>query len=88
MKYPYSYNIAPEFDTDAFWRVVNKLDAVLTGITNQQLIEDFLDGSLLKIYHVGDRVIRAECDWDIGAVFVDSEINLDAIFGDKKNENR
>lgn len=88
MDYPYSYNIAREFDTEAFWWVVTKLDEILPDNTEQEFIEDFLDGSLLKIYRIDDRVIRVDCDWDIGAVFIDSEINLDAIFGDKKHEKR
>ena len=88
MDYPYSYNIAREFDTEAFWRVVTKLDEILPDNTEQKFIEDFLDGSLLKIYRIEGRVIRVDCDWDIGAVFIDSEINLDAVFGDKKHEKR
>lgn len=88
MDYPYSYNISREFDTESFWQVVNKLDAILPDDTQQEFIEDFLDGSLLKIYRIDGHAIRVDCDWDIGAVFIDSEINLDAIFGDKKHEKR
>ena len=47
-----------------------------------------VDGSLFKIYCVDGRTIRVNCDWDIGAVFIDSEINLFAVFGDKKHEKR
>ena len=81
MSYPYTYNIAPEFDSESFWRIVKKLDTTLPAGTMQEFIEDYLDGSLLKIYHSAGKVVRVECDWDIGAVFIDSEINLDAIIG-------
>ena len=86
--YPYSYNISPEFDVDSFWKVVNKVDSILLDNAKQEFIEDFLDGSLFKIYCLDGRTIRVNCDWDIGAVFIDSEINLDAVFGDKKHEKR
>lgn len=84
MNYPYTYNISPDFDTDAFWRVVQKLDVALPYGTKQEFSEDFLDGSLLKTYSVAGNMVRVECDWDIGAVFIDSEINLEAIIGSEE----
>lgn len=81
MSYPYTYNIASEFDTEAFWGITRILDDTLPANTRQELVEDFLDGSLLKIYHTSGSAVRVECNWDIGAVFIDSEINLDAIIG-------
>ena len=80
----YTYNIATKFDPNAFWRIVEKMDATFPDETIQHFFEDFLDGSLLKTYRVDGRLIRVECDWDIGAVFVDSEVNLDTIICDNE----
>lgn len=88
MNYPYTYNIAPEFDTAAFCRVVNTLDIALPANAEKDLFEDFLDGSLRKTYKIAGKIIRVECDWDIGAVFIDSEINLEAVIGSDKYESR
>lgn len=84
-EYPYSYNIAPDFDLKAFYDTTAILDAVLSGSLHQELVKDYdFDGSMLKIYGHPGYEIRVYCDWDIGAVFIDSDINLDEYFGDRR----
>lgn len=84
-EYPYSYNIAPDFDLKAFYAVTTILDSGVGGSLPQELVKDYdFDGSMLKIYGRPGREIRVYCDWDIGAVFIDSDIDLDDYFGERR----
>ena len=75
MKYPFSYTLSPSFEPAVFWAAVVKLDSVY-GSWKQDSWEDPLDGDLFKSYASGDYIINVHCDWDVGAVYIDSTIPL------------
>ena len=77
---PYTYTISKEYSPESFWRAVQQLDAVLPADIPRKFTEDPLGEFLLMCYSEGEQQIRCESDWEIGAVFVDSGINLDHIF--------
>ena len=84
-EYHYSYNIAPNFDLKVFNDTKKILDSVLDPSMPRRLVEDYdFDGSMLQVYGRPECEVRLCCDWDIGAVFIDSDINLDSYFGDRR----
>lgn len=78
MKFPFSYNLSPSFEPTVFWQAVSTLDD-FCGSWAQESWEDPLDGDLFKRYSSGHHIIEVRCDWDIGAVFVDSTILLECL---------
>lgn len=80
MKYPFSYTLSPNFEPKVFWAAVSKLDSIY-GSWKQEAWEDPLDGDLFKSYSSGCDIIKLHCDWDVGAVYIDSTVDLKHIFG-------
>lgn len=80
MKYPFSYTLSLNFEPKVFWAAVSKLDRFYCS-WKQESWEDPLDGDLLKKYTSGCDIIEVRCDWDVGAVFIDSSVDLQYIFG-------
>ena len=80
MKYPFSYTLSPNFEPKVFCAAVTKLDGIY-GSWKQESWEDPLDGDLFKSYASGDHIIKVHCDWDVGAVYIDSSVDLKDIFG-------
>ena len=79
MKYPFSYTLSPNFEPKVFWTAVSKLDRFY-GSWKQEAWEDPLDGDLFKSYSSGCNIIKLHCDWDVGAVYIDSSVDLKHIF--------
>ena len=79
MKYPFSYTLSPNFEPRVFWTAVSKLDHFY-DFWQQVVWEDPLDGDLFKSYASGDHIIKVHCDWDVGAVYIDSSVDLKHIF--------
>ena len=86
MEFPYTYNLSPEFDPLVFWKTVFLLDGHYHS-SDQKIFEDPLDGTLLKKYISDQGSIPVHCDWDIGAVFVDSTIPLGELLSERGNIN-
>ena len=80
MKYPFSYTLSPNFEPKVFRAAVSTLDSIY-GSWMQEFWEDPLDGDLFKSYASGDLIIKVHCDWDVGAVYIDSSVDLKDIFG-------
>ena len=87
MKPQYTYNIFPEYNPDIFWKTVGLLDGILPTNMQREFVEDPLGELLLVSYKEKQQQIRCVCDWEIGAVFVDSDICLNHIFGDEFSRN-
>lgn len=80
MKFPFSYNLSPNFEPTVFWQAVSTLDDVY-GAWAQESWEDPLDGDLFKRYVSEHCIIEVRCDWDTGAVFINSSVDLKDVFG-------
>lgn len=81
MDYPYSYNISPSFDVAEYTRIVELLDRHLPADMKRAPFYDFLDGTHIMEFSKPAIAVKVHCDWDIGAVFVDSDLDLGEILG-------
>ncbi len=79
-KYKYSYNIEPEADVEAFLRACSMIEnANMNGIRKTDFAID-VDGSLIQFYQVPEGEIKVLNDCEVGAVYVDSDVDLSALF--------
>ena len=79
----YDNTIYPDNSPEVFRRGCRNLEVALSGIERERLLID-LDGSTIQIYHVtgkdGARLeIRVYDDYDVGAVYIQSELDLGCI---------
>ena len=74
----FSYTISKEADRSVFEQACEFLENLVTDIRKEALLED-VDGSMIQYYIVGDAEIRVYNDYEIDAVYVDSQINLDGV---------
>ena len=90
-EYLFSYNIHPEYDYDEYKKAAVILDNILLPKMEVEEIVDPLDGTRVRTYSNGNEKVKLFCDWDIGAVFVDSDIaieKLDAYIKVKQSNQR
>ncbi|MBP3633490.1 MAG: hypothetical protein J6J43_02825 [Oscillospiraceae bacterium] len=79
-KYKYSYNIEKFADNEAFLQACRRIEqAGITDLQKEQLAVD-VDGSLLQLYYVPHGRIIVFNDYYVGAVYVDSDIDLSHLF--------
>ena len=76
----YSYTIKPEMDLKAFLQACDKIRMKFPMAHTSGMITDFLDGSHYERFDIGSDWIRVCDDFDVGAVFVDSNVRLNDIF--------
>ena len=82
-EYKYDYTISKENDPEEFKRICSLLEHRLEGYDKAPLLVD-VDGSTIQIFSKGETEILVFDDYDIGAVFVKSDIDLSEIIGEKK----
>lgn len=78
--YRYSYAIRPENDEKAFLKTRKLIGKSIKGLKKEKLITD-VDGSHVQLYYLDDQKIAVYNDFDIGAVYVNSDIPLEEILG-------
>ena len=74
----YTYSIHKNADEEKFNRVCNKIESTVEGLQKEEAITD-VDGSAIQIYKKDGRSIKVFNDYEIDAVYIDSEINIDDI---------
>ncbi|QUH21427.1 hypothetical protein [Alkaliphilus sp. B6464] len=70
----FDYTLSTEVDATVF----NKYDEMIKKIPNvkaETLLED-VNGSLIQIYYLDDKKIKLIMDEDVGATYIESEIEL------------
>jgi hypothetical protein len=75
----FSYNISKNADKKAFVNTCALIESKVKDFTKEKLLED-VDGTQIQIYNTPDGKIKVFNDYEVGAVYVDSEINLKEIF--------
>ena len=75
----FHYTVAKNADQKAFESVCVLLEVKINGMVKEKLLED-VDGTLIQIYKTGGKEITVFNDYEVGAVYIDSELNLDQIF--------
>lgn len=74
----YKYNILKYADEKEFNSICQKIEGTIEGLTKEKTIID-VDGSVIQIYKKNGKSIKVFNDYEVDAVYVDSEINIDDI---------
>ena len=78
-KYPFDYTINPENSPVKFKEACKKIDVNFPEFVKEQLLVD-VDGSTIQLYVHENKNVAVYDDYDVGAVYVQSEIDLGNIF--------
>ena len=71
----FTYNISKTASNKAFKSTCSAIESKLTSIEKADLITD-VDGSQVQIYNTKDGKIKVCNDYEVFAVYVDSEVNV------------
>lgn len=74
----FSYTVSREASNDKFKRVCEKIEKNIRDIRKEKIIVD-VDGTLIQIYYADEKKIKVVNDYEIDAVYVDSEIEIENI---------
>ena len=74
----FSYNIAKTADAKAFAKACGQIEKGIAGAKKEKIIKD-VDGSEIQIYSTNDGEIKVFNDYEIDAVYCDSEVNLNKV---------
>lgn len=74
----FSYNISSTADSKAFEEVCSLIEANLKNLSKEKLLED-VDGTQIQIYTTANGKIKVYNDYEVDAVYADSEIDLDTV---------
>ncbi len=77
--YKYDYTICTEPDKEIFVKQCRALEKNIPNITKDMLLKD-VDESETQIYFYNDKEILVHNSYYIGAVYIESEIDLDQFF--------
>ena len=77
--YEYDYTICTEPDKDIFFRQCDALENHIPNIKKDTLLHD-VDDSETQVYFLNDKKILVHNSYYIGAVYVESEIDLAQYF--------
>ena len=75
----FEYNICAEADRNIFEKQCKVLEKYIPNISKGKLLED-VDGSETQLYLIGDKEVSVHNSFYIGAVYVESEIELESYF--------
>ena len=81
----FDYNIYPDNSPEEFKKVCKLIESQLPQAKKNKLLVD-VDGSTIQTYTIGGKGIDVYDDYDVGAVFVKSDIELDlsGVHNDKR----
>ena len=74
----YSYTISKEADEKQFHRACSIVEVQLAEYKKEKLLED-VDGTQIQIYITNGKKIKVVNDYEVDAVFIDTEILLNGI---------
>ena len=75
----FQYNICTEADRDIFEKQCKALENRIPNISKEELLRD-VDGSETQLYLIGDKKVSVHNSFYIGAVYVESDIELEPYF--------
>lgn len=75
----FSYTVSKSASEKAFEKACSLIESHFKGIGKEKVLED-VDGTTIQIYHKDDESIKVYNDYEVDAVYVDSEIELKNIF--------
>lgn len=71
----FSYNVNAEADKKMFEEACRKIESEFKDIKKEKILED-VDGTSIQIYNVPGGTIKVFNDFEVDAVYIDSEIEL------------
>lgn len=71
----YSYNVSKNADKKAFDDVCAIIEAKVKGYTKEKALVD-VDGTQIQIYNTPDGKIKVYNDYEVDAVYIDSDAEL------------
>ena len=75
----FSYNVSKNADKKAFDRICSSIESNINIEKKEKCLKD-VDGSQIQIYKTTDGQIKVYNDYEVDAVYVDSEVNLQNLF--------
>ena len=73
--YKYDYTVYPDNSPEEFERICRLIERNMSGYEKRELLVD-VDGSMIQVYENINKKIVVYDDYDVGAVFVRSDISL------------
>lgn len=80
MEKKYSYTLCPEISNEVFIDTCQKIEQRWPEFRKERLLID-VDGTVLQIYYQGQNEVVVYNDVEVGAVYIESDIDLDDLFG-------
>ena len=75
----YSYTISKEPNNALFLKVCNTIEKHFCQATKDEMLTD-VDGTCVQIYRLPDGVIKVCNDYEVYALYVDSNVDLKRLF--------
>lgn len=75
----FEYNICKEANNEKFNSACKLIEENIIGLNAEKPLVD-VDGSMIQIYNCVDGKIKVYNDYEVDAVYINSEIKLDSIF--------
>jgi len=72
----YTYTIKKTADEKSFFLACKAIEHSMKDLKKKPLLED-VDGTQIQIYYVPEGKIKLINDYEVDAVYVDSEVSLD-----------
>ena len=80
--YKYDYNICTEPDRDIFIKHCRALEKHIPNLVKDELLKD-VDESETQIYYLDGKKILVHNCYYVGAVYIESEVDLEQFFDNK-----
>lgn len=84
-KYPYDYTIYPENSPEKFRETCAVTENKYPDLKKRELLID-VDGSTIQVYDCTAGEVIVYDDYDVGAVYILSDMDLDVVFNDKRTD--
>ena len=74
----FDYTVYPDNNPKLFKETCTLIEKEITGLSKENLLID-VDGSTIQVYYYNNLEIKVLDDYEVGAVYIISEYNLDDI---------
>lgn len=75
----FSYNIYPNASKNEFINACKRIEKRFPNAKKDKILID-VDGTSIQVYHLNEKEINVFNDYYVGAVYVDSEVELEDLF--------
>lgn len=72
------YNVSTKADNEKFKLICRRIENLVDNAIPEPLLED-VDGTQIQIYKIGSGKIKVYNDYEVDAVYIDSDAQLDFI---------